>query len=407
MKILFVSQYFYPENFRINDLAVKLTERGHEVEVLTGLPNYPAGEYYEGYSFRRGPFEESWNGIKIHRVPMRARHKGSKNLCLNYLSFVIAGCLQAATMDVSEFDVVYAFGTSPITQAIPALLAGKRAGAGVIINVQDLWPDNVIAITGLESKLAIKAIDILVDFIYNSADVVLGTSRSFVKAIRSRKGLKEKRKVGFWPQYSVVKKSEEKRLDVIKGEGRHVVFAGNVGHGQGLDMVIHAAKVLKAAGQDIIFDIVGDGRAREELEAEVVKCALEDRIVFHGSFPESEIPSILAAADAALLILNRDPIFEKTIPAKLQTYLACGMPVLACVEGEARSIIEKNNIGIVANGMSGAALAVAASHLFENGDEELARMGENALALSMKEFDSDVLIDRLVGYMELLKRREN
>lgn len=408
MNILFVTQFFYPENFRINDIARRLVERGHKVTVLTGMPNYPGGEFFEGYSNKGlagvGRVEK-WENIKIVRVPIIPRKTGSLRLCLNYLSFIISGCREVKRgkllAECGDFDVIYAFGTSPITQALPAIAYKKKKGARIALNVQDLWPDNVVAITGIRNRLVVGLLDKLVDYIYNRCDVILGTSNSFVKAITARRGLKDKSKVLFYPQYSVVKMDDASEGisefgRSILPEGRfHIVFTGNVGYGQGLDLVVLAAKRLKAEKSDIVFDIVGDGRAREELDREIKKNNLSDYVVLHGSFPEERIPQILSAADASLLILKRDPIFEKTIPAKLQTYLACGCPVLGCVSGEAADIIRDNNIGICADEFSEKALYDAVIAMRGLDEAELDGMRQACLSVSRKYFDADMLISKL------------
>lgn len=406
MRILFVSQYFYPENFRINDLAKRLIKRGHEITVLTGIPNYPQGEFYDGYSlFKRR--REEYEGVNIIRVPVFPRYHSKLYLALNYLSFVVFGCMKAKTMSKSDFDVIYAFGTSPITQVLPALTMKKRCNAKVIANVQDLWPDNVVAITGIKSKLVIKLLDYLVDYIYNRCDVILGTSHSFIKAIKGRRGLKEKKKVSYWPQYAVVEPTDKGRRDILPEGVFHIVFTGNVGDGQGLENVILAAAVLKKRGiTDFCFDIVGDGRARKRLTAMAQeKGVLDNEVRFHGSFPEQEIPGILAAADAALLILNPSPIFEKTIPAKLQTYLVCGVPVIGCVSGEARDILKQYEAGVCVEKINPEALAGAVSEMLEMSPVKRAEFKENAFKLSKDEFDRETLIDRLEHIMLLLKEK--
>lgn len=405
MKILFVSQYFYPENFRINDLAFELVKRGHEVTVLTGEPNYPRGDFYEGYGILKKQ-REKVEGVDIHRVPVIPRKTGKLMLCLNYVSFVVMACIRARLMNKHDYDVIYAFGTSPITQAMPALTMKKRCGARVIVNVQDLWPDNVTAITGLKNPLIIGLLDKLVDGIYNRCDVILGTSRSFVKAIKARKGLIEKRKVGYWPQYAVVEKSNQKRVDLLPENVFHIVFTGNVGEGQGLDMVVEAAAIIKQREiHGLCFDIVGDGRARAALMESVESKGLSEYVKFHGSFPESEIPGILNCASAALLILKEEPIFEKTIPAKLQTYLACGCAVFGCVHGESKRLIEENKLGLCTRSHSGEALAETAIKMMSLEPAEREKYSIRALEISAKEFNKDNLIDKLVGYMEMLSRK--
>lgn len=399
MKILLVSQYFYPENFRINDLAIRLKERGHEVTILTGIPNYPQGRFYEGYTMFRHRYE-IWNDMEIHRVPIFPRYNGALRLSINYLSFVVFGCYKARVMKKHEFDIIYAFGTSPITQALPALSMKKRIGAPVILHVQDLWPENVIALTGIKSKPFIRCLDKLVDSIYNSCDLILGTSYSFVENISARKNLKNKEKVGFWPQYSVVKKSEEKAAGMYEPGYFHIVFTGNVGEGQGISKVVEAAAMLRET--KIRWHIVGNGRDLPHVKELAAKMQVEHLITFHGSKPESEIPAILNGADAALMIMNESPIFEKTIPAKFQTYLSCGCAVLGCIKGEVQRLICREQLGICTKEISVKELADCALQMSECSPEEMESFRQNALRFSEEEFDRERLITKLETYMKEL-----
>lgn len=407
MNILFVTQFFYPENFRINDMALRLTQRGHTVTVLTGMPNYPQGEFYKGYSYF-SPQKENWQGVNIIRVPVVPRHSSAAWLCVNYLSFIISAGLKAHELRNKAFDVIYAFGTSPITQVIPAIILRKETKTGVIVNVQDLWPNNVTAITGVRNPILIRLLDVMVDYIYNRCDIIMGTSRSFVKAIKHRRGLRNKNKVVYYPQYAVVEKSEKYRHDLMPEKAFHIAFTGNIGEGQGLENLVKAVVILKKKGYlgKVIFELIGDGRAREALEKEVSEKGLSGMIRFHGSFPEEEIPAILHTADAALLILKYDPIFKRTIPAKLQTYLACGCVVLGCIEGEGKALIRKNHIGVSADCINYVALANATVRLLSLKEEELIKMRENALKLSEEEFSCEMLIERLEKYMKILSKRK-
>lgn len=401
MRILLVSQYFYPENFRINDLALKLKERGHDVTILTGIPNYPQGRFYEGYTMFRNRYE-IWNGMEIHRVPIFPRYHGALRLSLNYLSFVVFGCYKAKVMKKHSFDVIYAFGTSPITQALPALTMKKRIHVPVILHVQDLWPENVIVLTGVKNRLVLKGLDRMVDYIYNRCDRILGTSYSFVDAIRARRGLTDKSKVGYWPQYSVVTKSDETAEGMFAPSFFHIVFTGNVGEGQGLSMLVEAAALCRDTR--IRWHIVGSGRDLAHVKRLAKESGVEDCVIFHGRKPESEIPAILNGADAALMIINPNPIFEKTIPAKFQTYLACGCAILGCMEGEIKRLIRENNVGMCTERISGKSLAACARTMSECGRETLCSFRENALRLSKEEFDCDKLISGLIEDMEELCR---
>lgn len=402
MKILFVTQYFYPENFRINDLALSLLSMGHEVSVLTGMPNYPEGRYYKGYT-SDGPFFEIWKGVKIYRVKNLPRRSGSLFLALNYLSFIFKGNAGAeALAEREQFDVIYAFGTSPITQALPAIKIRKKYNTPVILNVQDLWPDNVAVITGINNPLLIKGLDILVDYIYNRCDIILGTSESFVKAIKDRKGLKVKNKVKYWPQYATIKKADKVCDKFYNNNCFNIAFTGNIGQGQGLDNVISAMKECK--DEKIILHLFGDGRAKSELMEYVEENGLTSTVKFHGSFPEEEIPAILNGADAALLSLNDNPIFEKTIPAKLQTYLACGCAVIGVVTGEAKKLIEDNEIGLCANSSDSNDIAKAFCEMSKLSKTDIGKMKDRAYSLSEEVFDKEQLISELVKMMEVLSK---
>lgn len=402
MNILFVTQYFYPENFRINDLAISLIKAGHSVSVLTGMPNYPTGKLFDGYT-KNGPFYEEWEGVKIYRVKNRVRKSGSVNLALNYLSFVIKGCSGAkALIKNNDFDVIYAFGTSPITQALPAITVRKKKHIPVILNVQDLWPDNVSVITGIDNPFVIKALDVLVDYIYNRCDIILGTSKSFVKAIQSRRGLRIKHKVKYWPQYATVSKSPNTDTSMYDETAFNLAFTGNIGQGQGLEKIVESFKYLK--DENIVLNLFGDGRAKAELLKYVKDNSLAGVVKFHGSFPEGRIPAILNGADAALLCLNESPIFEKTIPAKLQTYLSCGCAVFGVVSGEAKSLIEDNKIGICCSNKTDSPEKIADKirELSRLSDSDIAAMKDNALALSEREFNKDLLVEKILKMMEVL-----
>lgn len=406
MNILIVSQYYEPENFRINDLSRALAERGHRVTVLTGKPNYPAGDFYPGYSMF-GRSREVLAGIPVIRVPMLPRKRGSLRLVLNYFSFAASAAFKAKTMKETGFDVIYVFETSPITVALPAIAMKKRIHAPVIMNVQDLWPENVISITGLNNRLALAWLDRLVNYIYRHCDLILTASKSFVPRVRQRVAEADREKVVFWPQYAVVKRSDGMGALPMRGEDFNIIFTGNLGQAQGLTMVMEAAARCKAEkGRRIVWHLVGNGRAEAELKEMAKKLSVEDVVRFHGSYPEAEIPGILNQADAALLILKPDPIFDMTLPAKLQTYLACGAAILACVRGESKELVEEAGAGITTAEVSGAALAAAAARMAALPDGELARYREAALCYSRANFDKESIIAALEGHMERLRNQK-
>ena len=396
MKVLVVSQYFYPENFRINDLVLELKKRNHEVTVLTGKPNYPQGEYYSGYSFK-GNDNEIWNDVEIIRVPLRARKTGAFNLMRNYLSFVWHANKKAKKIN-KDFDIIYVFEVSPITVALPAIKLKKRLNIPVIMNVQDLWPENIVAVTGINNAFIISIVDKLVNYIYKHCDLLLCASPSFVERITKR-GI-DRSKVKYWPQYSIVSKSN---LDSnIFNNGKfNITFTGNIGEAQGIDIAIQAADKLR--NENIHWNFIGNGRSKEKMELLVKKLNLESCISFYGFIEENKIPQYLESSDAALLILKPDPIFEMTIPAKLQTYLSCGVPILGCVSGEGKKIIEDAHCGVISQEISVEALVKATRELINLDQKEIDNYKLNAYQYGLNNFNKDNLINELEGYMEELK----
>lgn len=393
MRILVISQYFYPENFRINQLCLDLKEKGHKVTVLTGKPNYPKGEYFDGYDFN-GNQDEEWNGIKIIRVPLRARKKGSLNLVKNYLSFVYHANKKVNTLK-NEFDVVYVFEVSPITVALPAIKFKKKHNTPIIMNVQDLWPDNIVAVTGINNPLIIGYTKKLVKYIYKNCDLLLCSSASFISKISDLIG--DNNKTKFWPQYATVKQysGNEKVFDPNKF---NITFTGNIGEAQGIDIAIEVAKELKDT--NLHWHLIGDGRNKIELEELVKKYSLEESVTFHGFINEEEIPKYLASSNAALLILKPNPVFDMTIPAKLQTYLSCGVPILGCVSGESKKIIEEADCGIVSNEVSKEALLKECKEILNFNKEKISLFTSNGLEYSMNNFQKEKLLEDLERYME-------
>ncbi len=395
-RILVITQYFYPENFRINDLCLELKNRGHEITVLTGLPNYPKGEYFEGYSDKKN-CDEVWNGIPIYRCKLRPRKTGALNLVRNYFSFVKAANKKLKELEDKEFDLVYVFEVSPITVALPAIKYKKKKHIPIIINIQDLWPENIIAVTGINNPAMIGTVNKMVNYIYKHCDLILTASPSFVSKIQDR--IEDKNKVKYWPQYSIVEKTNEE-VDIYDKDYFNIVFTGNIGEAQGIDLAIEAARKLKE--EKICWHFVGEGRSKEKLEKLVKEYGLEDAVKFYGFHPENEIPKYLKDADAALLILKPNPIFEMTIPAKLQTYLACGVPILGCVSGEGKRIIEESRAGIVSDSISINDLIKVCRQFLNLKQFDLNKYKDMAFCYGKDNFNKQYLITNLEIMMEEL-----
>lgn len=339
-RILVVSQYFYPEQFRINDICCELAKLGHEVTVLTGIPNYPEGRFFKGYGLNKKRCE-MWNGVEIIRIPLISRGKSSIRLVLNYYSFVVSGWFWSHFVK-RKFDVVFTFEVSPLTQALIGMWYSKRMGIKHILYVQDLWPENLEVVGEIHNKVVLDHYAKMASKIYDSCSTVLATSPSFVEDIQKR--TKNKSKVKYWPQYAedVYKPSKTKDYELVPDDGRFkIVFTGNIGYAQGLEIL---PKVARLVNDDVCFVIVGDGRYKKQLIEEVR--GVEDKFLFIDRQPPEKIPPILAACDVAFISFMDNPLFKKTIPAKLQSCMACGMPILAVAEGETKRIVEEAQCGV-------------------------------------------------------------
>lgn len=393
MNILIVSQYFYPENFRVNTLARELVQRGHEVTVMTAYPQYPGGVIFEGYGFDKA-YEKQWHGVRIHRVKTYPRGRGALGLLRNTVSYVISGNRWVKNCR-EKFDAVYVFEVSPVTVGLPAVAYGKKFGTPVFFNLQDLWPENVHEVLGIRFAPLTWLINRIVDRIYRNSHRILCASNSFVENLKA-KGVPEEKLV-FWPQFCLDPRTGEMQRPEILGEDTfNVVFTGNLGDAQGLDLMMEAARELKDS--NIRWYLVGDGRARNHLEELTKEYGLEDRVIFTGRVSEAEANQFVSFADCAYLSFRDNPLFHMTIPAKLQTYLACGTPVLAAAGGESAAIVSQNHCGIaVAPRLED--LTQAVRKMLALSPEERRHMAESARACYEKNFTMKDLVDRLETMM--------
>lgn len=397
MKILIITQYFYPETFRVNTLCVELVKRGHDVTVLTGYPQYPQGKIYDGYGFKKA-YEKVWNGAKIERIKMRPRGKTPIGLLLNCYTFVHEGKKWVKRCK-EKFDAVYVFEVSPVTVGLPAVTYKEKFGTPIYFNVQDLWPENVEIVLGIHNKLVIGTINKIVGRIYSASDKILCSSNSFVENILERGVAKEK--LIFWPQFC----AEPDLKNTLKpkcysNDCFNIVFTGNIGEAQGLDLLIDAAAKLKDT--NVRWFLVGDGRARERLEKRVVESNLENVVKFIGRVSEEEANRYIYFADCAYLSFKKNKLFDMTLPAKLQSYMACGTPILAAAGGESARIVKDAECGFVCEQDADKLTETVEKRVLKS--DELNEMGKNARQYYLENFSVEYLISQLE---ETMKGNEN
>lgn len=410
MKILIVSQYFWPENFRINDLATGLVERGHQVTVLTGIPNYPEGKFFPGYGLFRNLSQE-YKGVQVIRVPLMPRGNGGGiRLALNYLSFVFFAGVLAPFYCRGKFDLIFVFEPSPVTVGLPALILKKIKSIPILFWVQDLWPESLSATGAISSEIILNGVRKLVCFIYHHCDRILIQSPAFSPLIESQ-GVSPER-ITFFPNsvegiYKPVVAQANSVIRDLLPSGFRVMFAGNIGAAQDFGTILSAAEQLKD-DTEIHWVILGDGRKFDWVREEIRMRGLSATVHLLGRHPLEAMPEFFSEADAMLVTLKRDPIFALTIPAKIQSYMACGKPIIAALDGEGGRVIAESGAGLASPAGDADALAESVLAMYQMPKEDRETMGRRGKAYCDAHFEREMLIDKLEGLMkESVKKTRN
>ena len=367
--------------------------------------------------------------MEIIRIPLIARGNSQNKLLnaigmtANYFSFIISGrrwvrSRQARALDA---DLAFTVEVSPMTQALIGCWYGKRFDIPVFLYVQDLWPENVVTVTGIHSPIVIKPIEEMVKYIYDHTDEIFTTSPSFVKEIVKRGA--EKERVHYWPQYAeefccpIDRIEAEERLRTTNTElaflvekinaedAFYIAFTGNIGTAQGLDILPKTAEVLKDkwhlhSGRhlNVHFIIVGDGRYQDKFEQEIEERDVSDMFIFVSRQRAEVIPDILALADAAFLSFGPDNLWQMTIPAKLQSYMACGKPIIAAAEGETERVIKEAECGVCVPIGNSISLAGAIESMVS---VDLKMLSENSRNYAEKYFKKSQLMDEMENLIKV------
>lgn len=396
MKILIVSQYFYPEQFRINDVCRELVKRGHLVTVLTGLPNYPEGKIYPGYE-DKGDCVENINGITVVRCNLRPRRKGTKNLFLNYISFIRQANKQIKHLD-KDFEIVYVYGISPITQAYPAIKYRKKVNkkAKVIYYCCDLWPESVRGTQNGHKEMSTRnpifmIASLLSKHIYKNVDLICSKCLSFKTYLENKYNIDSK-KISVLYEHA-----ESNYLSVSPFPKNNGVidfyFFGNIGAIQRCDLIVDATSVLKETN-DFKIHFVGDGSSLGVLKKKVSSMNLDDKIVFHDRCNQIDVLNYYEEADFCLLTLSAKTLTGQTIPGKLTSYLASSRTIIGSIDGEAKRIIDESNSGYCCPADDERAFSKLMQMAIDN-PEEMIRKGANGRIYFLNHFTLEKHIDFL------------
>ena len=398
MRVLLVTQYFHPENFKSNDVAFELARRGYDVTVLTGLPNYPQGRIYEGYGIFRKR-KETIEGVKVYRTLVIPRGDGGGvRLALNYLSWAFIASLWAFFMAIfHRYDAVIVHETSPVTQGFPALVVKWMQRIPMFFWVLDLWPESLQAAGNINNRFVIDFFTGVTRLIYRNSDKILMSSNGFRKSILEKGDFADK--LVYFPNWAEDIFSGTADAEVpLMPEGFKVMFAGNVGEAQDFESVMKAAEFLKGTGVRLV--IVGDGRRKEYVDAYIAEKGLSEVVYMMGRHPLEAMPAFFSKADVLFLSLKNDYIFTLTTPAKLQAYMASGKPVLAMIDGDARQLIEDSGCGLACNAGDAEAFAQSVMKMKEMPEDELRAYGLRGRSYFDAHFRKDGCIDNLCSLLD-------
>ena len=406
MKVLIVSQYFFPEDFRINFVVQSLLKKGVEVDVLTAKPNYPEGVFLPGYR-AWGCQIETFMGAMVYRLPILARGKNSAwRLAFNYLSFVFSGLLFAPLLLWRKrYDVVFVYATSPILQAIPALFIGWLKRRKVIVWVQDLWPESLEATGYIRNPRVLAWVEQVVRYIYRNTDLLLVQSKGFEARMLA---MAPGKRVIYFPNSvePMFCDPTDMSLPVVPGleGGFSVIFAGNVGAAQAVEVILEAADLLKDH-PDIRFVVFGRGSRWDWMREQVLLRGLTN-LHLPGRYPLETMPGLMQKASALLVSLSDRPIFAATVPNKVQAYMASGRPILACLNGEGARLVAEADAGLTVPAEDAQGLSNAVLRLYQMSAEERAVLGANGRHYFKEHFDHDQLMDQLIDHFRSLSKIE-
>ena len=393
-RVLLVTQYFQPENFKCNDIAFELQRRGYDVTVLTAIPNYPQGKFFDGYGlFKRRC--ETINGVKVIRGFVIPRGKGGKiGLSLNYLSYLVSSCLIALYLSLRyRYDAVFVHQVSPVTIGVAATLVKRLQRIPMYFWVLDLWPESLTAAIGLRNRYIIGFFSKMVQWFYRRSDKILISSRGFEESI-CKKGDFASKIVYFpnWVDSAFAENADVATPDVPSGFV--AMFTGNIGASQDFDTILDSAERLKEYS-DIHLVIVGNGRDKERVESEIVRRELGATVHCVGSYPLEAMPATFAKADMLFAALKDEPIFALTVPAKVQAYMSSGKPIVTMINGEAKGLISGVGCGIAVDAGNAEAFADALLSLWRMSKSEREAMGAKGKEFAKKHFDFELQMNLL------------
>ena len=398
-KYLLITNHFYPETFRCNDIAFELQKRGHQVTVLTGIPDYPLGKYHKGYSLFKKRVENI-NGVKVIRVAHIPRGNGRAiRMIIHYASSLFFFLLHAIYQALfHKYDAIFIHNTSPAFICLPAVLIKKIRGTKIDNWILDMWPENLAA-GGIYNKKIYSAVEKMMSVIYRNSDVIHIGSKGFKKLLM-KKGVPEE-KIEYLPNFCEDTNEEKATAIPQLPNGFIVMFAGNLGEAQNLEYVMKGALQLKEQ-KDIHFVLLGDGRKKQWIEEFVQEHNLQETVHLLGRWPIGTMSTFFSKADVMLVSLTNEPIFNYVLPAKVQAYMVNKKPILAMQNGECQQVISDAKCGWFVNSDDIDGMVRTIKQISHTTHEEREKIGENGYRYYLENFELNKCIDKVESAMSRL-----
>jgi colanic acid biosynthesis glycosyl transferase WcaI len=402
-KLLIVGQHYWPETFRISDIAEGLVERGYQVDVLCGTPNYPSGKFFKGYGLFKIN-KETHKGVTIYRVPEIPRGSNTNlRISLNYLSFAFFALFWVPFFLFKRYDRIMAYQLSPVFMSLAAILISKIKRVPLYFYVCDFWPHSLFSIINIRNPALRKLVTGMSYWHYRRGDGVMGVFKGMQERFVSDVGIPEEKTlyIAQAPEKIYEQVIKDKDLEKRFGKTFNIVFAGNINPAQCFDVVTQAAKMVKDKGhKNIRYIIIGEGMSKDWLMKEVKKLGIDDQFAFEGFKPVEEVPKYQAIAGAMLVALSKSPLFEYGIPAKVYSYMPSGKPIVAAMDGEGQRLINKlSSCGICVDSGDTQGLADAIAELYTMDEAKRKKMGKNGRDYYFKHFEREYNLTRLEEFV--------
>ena len=401
-KVLVVCQHFWPETFRISDICEGLVDQGYTVDILCGIPNYPAGKFFKGYGYFKQR-RQVHKGINIIRVPEIPRGNNSNlRILINYISFPFFALFYVPMLMTKKYDRILVYSLSPVFMAFPAIVLAKLKKIKLYIYVMDFWPHSVFSMLTIKNKSLRSMITKMSYWHYRQADGLIGLYKGTETRLVSEVGF-DKDKTIYIPQApeKFYEKDVYDKALAQRFKGKfNIVFAGNINPAQCFDIILSAVVKLRDSGySNFRFIILGEGMSKKWLVEEVDRLKLKEFFVFEGLIPVERVPRYHTIADALIVALSQSPLFEFSVPAKVYSYLASGRPIVAAIDGESQRIINKSGAGICVNSGDIENLYIALKTMIDMPKSKRVIMGHKGRAYHFKYYERNYNLQRMIDFV--------